>query len=59
MESLFLILQVTILTLQLYALFRGIKCGDMFSREALYGLALWGCPVVIALGAISKSLGGV
>lgn len=59
MSMLFLVLQITMLVIQLYSLVRGVKSGDMFSKEALYGCAIWGCAFVVLLGMVSKSFGGV
>ena len=59
MSMLFLVLQITMLVIQLYSFVRGVKSGDMFSKEALYGCGIWGGAFVILLGMVSKSFGGV
>ena len=41
MSMLFLVLQITMLVIQLYSLVRGVKSGDMFSKQALYGCGIW------------------
>lgn len=59
MSILFLFLQLLMLCIQIYTMFRGIESGDMFSKQALYGCGIWGGPVVLLLGMAGKYLGGV
>jgi hypothetical protein len=56
LQLLFLILQVTSLTLQVVCIVVGIRKDDMFHPKACYGYAIWGGFFTVLLGAVGKSV---